>query len=80
MPCDYRLAALLFTDSSPTCAPVINFKYTSHHLTAFQTVPTRHALQHHFSNRIPLKHISIIESISLLLFYVGHGMASNENE
>jgi len=80
MPCDYRLAALLFTDSSPTCVPVINFKYTSHHLTAFQTVPTRHALYQHFSNRIPVKHICVIEFINLLLFYTGHAVTSNNNE
>jgi hypothetical protein len=80
MPCDYRLAALLFTDSSPTCTPVINFKYTSHHLTAFQTVPTRHALYHHLSNRIPVKQMHIIEFINLLSFYVSHGMTSSNNE
>jgi hypothetical protein len=80
IPCDCRLASLLFTDSSPTCAPVINFKYSSHHLTAFRTFSTGHALYHHISDRIPSKQTFIMEFSNSLSLPIGRCMTSELNE
>jgi hypothetical protein len=75
MPCDYRLVALLFTNSSPTCLHVISFKFTSHHSTTF--LLGIHSITTHTHTRILVNHN---ESRVRHFSYIGHDVTSSNSE